>query len=409
LNQSWIDSYARLIVQVGVSLREGQPVMVDCQVEHVDLARALARAAYEAGASWVDVQYGDQVVRKARIDSPLPNEELGRTPDWAIERSEELGENQGASIQVVGPGDPHLFEGADGARVAAAQMLALTQARREQAALGKVAWTIAGCPTPAWAEQMFGQPDVERLWEEIGRTVRLDEDDPVATWRSHIDKLKHRCSLLDGRGFDSVRFRGPGTDLTIGLLSGAKWVGGTLSTEWGQEYVANLPTEEVFTTPDWRRTEGTVRSTRPLELLGAMVRDLELRFEGGKIVEVNASEGADVVRSQLEVDEQAAYLGEVALVDGDSRVGQSGLTYFNTLYDENATCHIAYGTGFAFALEGSEEMDPDARVTMGLNQSKVHTDLMIGGPEVEVDGITADGEAVPLLRDNVWQLNGAAA
>lgn len=403
-----IDRYARLLVEVGANLQEGQLLCIDAQVEHAELVRAVARAAYEAGASGVDVRYGDQVLRRALLDSKLSDEEIGRAPGWLIQRINDLGDAGGAEIAIIGQPDPHLFDGLDGSRVAAAQMLELAKVRRDQTANGRVAWSIAACPTPGWAAQVFGEPDVERLWKAIGDAVRLDEPDPVTAWREHVDKLKRRCRAMTQRGFDALHFRGPGTDLTIGLTPGMRWIGGVLETEWGQEHVPNLPTEEVFTSPDWRRTEGFVRSTRPLELLGALVRDLELRFEGGRIVEVNASEGADVVRSQLESDEQAPYLGEVALVDRDSRVGRSGMTFFNTLFDENATCHIAYGTAFAFVAEGGAQMSREQRVEAGLNQAAVHTDLMIGGPEVDVDGITASGESVPILRDEVWQLDGAS-
>jgi aminopeptidase len=243
---------------------------------------------------------------------------------------------------------------------------------------------------------MFGEPDVERLWELVEFCVRLNEDDPVAAWREHVATLGTRARLLNELRVDHLRYRGPGTDLTVGLLPESRWLGCESETAGGIAYVANMPTEEVFTTPDARRTEGFVRSTQPLALNGQIVRGLEVRFEGGRIVDVRAEEGADVVKGQLALEENAGYLGEVALVDGTSRIGQTGQVFFETLYDENASCHVAYGGAYAEAVEGG--------VIDGVNVASVHTDFMIGGPEVEVDAVLHDGTAVPLLRDDVWQL-----
>jgi aminopeptidase len=251
---------------------------------------------------------------------------------------------------------------------------------------------------------MFGEPDVERLWEAVAFAVRLDEDDPVAAWREHVARLRRRTEQLNALELDVVRFAGPGTDLTVGLLSESRWCGGSIRTAGGIEHLPNMPTEEVFTLPDLRRTEGEVRSTRPLALGGSVVRDLELRFENGRVSDVRASAGAEAVRGQLAVDEWAGALGEVALVDGTSRVGKAGVTFFDTLFDENATCHIAYGTGVLFALDGPREGSPDDLRARGVNVSAVHTDFMIGGPEVDVDGVTRDGRTVPLLREDEWQL-----
>jgi len=226
--------------------------------------------------------------------------------------------------------------------------------------------------------------------------VRLNEDDPVAAWREHVAEIGRRAKLLNDMRLDAIRFHGPGTDLTVGLLPESRWQGVESKTAQGLPYVANMPTEEVFTTPDSRRTEGFVRSTRPLALYGRIVKGLEARFEGGRLVEVTAEEGADVIHGQLASDETAAFLGEVALVDGTSRIGQTGLTFFETLFDENATCHVAYGSAYAEAVEG----EPGE----GVNVSTVHTDFMIGGPEVDVDAVLLDGTVVPLLRNDVWQL-----
>jgi aminopeptidase len=388
-----LERYAELVVRVGANVQPGQEVFLYCAVEHHDLTRALARQAYRAGASYVNVLYTDGHVRRAMIELG-PDEALTYSPEWLKTAVTSFAGN--AYITTSTNPEPDLLADLDGERVGRAVQQELIQTLMQQFTENSVNWCAVGAPTEGWAQDVLGEPDVERLWELVSFCMRLDEPDPVKAWEEHLARLAERVAQLNELRIDALRYRGPGTDLTVGLLPYAHWMAGAGETASGIRFVANMPTEEVFTSPDARRTDGTIRSTRPFPLAGQIVRGLELTFENGRAVKVEAESGAELVRSHFERIENADRLGEVALVTGESRVGQAGKLFYDVLYDENSTCHIAYGAALPFVLEG----DPDD----GFNVANIHVDFMVGGPELEVDAVLTDGSEVPLIRNEEWQL-----
>ena len=395
--------YAELAVRVGANVQAGQEAVIVCQIEHAEIARAVAREAYRAGATRVTPHYVDEHFRHAAIELG-PEEMLGKTPQFLLDETTSWRTARPAIIRLSGDASPELFSDLDPKLVARSEPSDLRAVYLPIVSERLSNWVIVSAPNEGWARTVFGEPDIERLWRAVATATRLDAVDPVAAWQEHDAMLKKRAAALSAHGFDAVRFRGPGTDLTVGLLPGSRWVSAAFETQDGITHIPNIPTEEVFTCPDLRRTAGTVRSTYPLAVAGSIIRDLELRFEAGRVVDVRASQGADIVRGQLEADPQASCLGEVALVDGSSAVKQTGLVFFNTLFDENATCHIAYGSGVPMAVEGTDGLTHDELIAMGVNVSRMHTDFMIGGPEVDVDGLDRDGRATPIMRSDAFVL-----
>jgi aminopeptidase len=397
-SQARINALADLIVRFGANVQPGQIVSLASEPGKEPLARAIAASAYRAGAKFVDLSVFDIHIKHARMLHADPDT-LGFVPPWYGERMRALGELRSAAIALTGPVAPRIMDGID-PTLLGQDLLPRVRESIEIVNQRVSNWTAAPCPTPSWAELVYPELEptdaLERLWREVAHICRVDEPDPVAAWEERMDGLVAAAGRLDELGLDALRFEGPGTDLTVGLLPSGRWHCARIATVDGVVHAPNIPTEEVFTTPDPERTEGYVRSTKPLFVSGAMVTGLRVRFEKGRAVEVDADHGAEAVRALSRRDSGSSRLGEVALVDRDSRIGSLDRVFFDTLLDENAASHIALGEGLDFTV-GDED---HARV----NRSELHIDFMIGSNEVAVTGIERGGGEVPLLRGGAWQL-----
>ena len=394
---TYAERIAKLAVDVGANVQEGQIVAVAFPpgMEHV--MRAVAKRAYERGAKFVDPQPFDGALKRLRLEH-APENTLDFVPSWYGDRLLALGEEKGARIMLAPVVDPGQLEGIDPDR-AGKDMLPFLKEIGEIIAKRNNNWTIVPVPTPGWARAVHPdlEPDaaVAKLRDQLAHVCRLDEPDPAEAWRARQDELEGVAKRLTERHFDALHFTGPGTDLTVGLFRTSHFGAARMTTAFGVEHVANLPSEEIFTTPDPERTEGHVRATKPLDVSGSMVESLKVRFEGGRVVELEADSGAEALRGRVAKDDGAARLGEVALVDGDGRIAKTDTVYFMTLLDENQASHIALGNGYPDALD-------DDATRERMNRSQIHIDFMIGSNDVSVAGVTEAGDEVPVLAGGNW-------
>ncbi|MGB3503509.1 MAG: aminopeptidase [Mesorhizobium sp.] len=401
-----LDKLAEVAVKVGLRLQPGQDVFLTAPVSALPLVRRIAVHAYKAGAGLVTPILSDEELSLARYRN-ASDESFDRAPNWLYDGVAKAFSANTARLAIVGD-NPMLLSGEDPAKVSRANK---ANSIAYQPALEKIAgfdinWNIVAYPGASWAKLVFPNDEedvaVAKLADAIFAASRVDRDDPVAEWEAHNARLKERTAWLNEQNFRDLHFKGPGTDLTVGLADDHEWQGGASSAKNGIICNPNIPTEEVFTTPHARRVSGTARSTKPLSHQGTLIENIEVRFEDGRIVEAKASRGEDVLKKVLETDEGAARLGEVALVPHSSPISKSGLLFYNTLFDENAACHIALGQCYSKCFVDGANLTPEQIAERGGNKSFIHIDWMIGSDEIDIDGIHADGSRVPVMRKGEW-------
>ena len=402
-----LKKYARLIAETGVNVQDNHTVVLQISVDQAPLARLITEEAYRLGAAEVIVQWSDETIQREflahaatdRIEN-VPQYKIDQTDDWFA---------KGASRISVVSSNPDALAGVDAQRVAAFQAAngkALVNLRKATQA-NKVSWTVVAAASEGWAAKVFpelatSEEQVDALWNEIFKTTRIYEENPVIAWNIHDKKLQEKAAELNEQQFTALHYTAPGTDLTIGLPKNHLWEGAGSYNARGEEFMANMPTEEVFTAPDSRRVDGYVSSTKPLSYAGTIISGMKFTFKDGKVVDFSAEQGEEALKNLLAIDEGAKHLGEVALVPDPSPISQSGLIFYNTLFDENASNHLAFGSAYAFNLQGGTEMSEEELAEAGLNRSQTHVDFMVGSDKMNIDGIKEDGTIVPVFRNGDW-------
>lgn len=409
VKQSVLETYADLVLQKGVNIQKNQPVFINAPIEGASFARIMAKKAYELGAKDVHISWADDEI--TRLTYTYASEEvINHFPEWKIKLQESYAEDSAAFISIHAT-DPDLLKEVDASRVAAASKAAGVALKkfREYIMNDKVTWTVISIPTESWAKKIF--PDkstaeaVELLWDEIIKMVRVDQEDPITAWDKHNDILEKANDYLNEKQYEKLVLKAPGTNLEVGLPKDHIWQGGTAESEQGIIFNPNMPTEEVFTAPHKYNVNGTVASTKPLNYGGNLIDEFHLTFEDGKVVQYGAKQGEEVLKHLLESDEGAKRIGEIALVPDESPVSQSGFIFYNTLFDENASCHIALGKAYPTNVKGGSAMDQEELDKNGINDSMVHVDFMIGSAEMDIDGVKEDGTTEPIFRKGTWAID----